>query len=463
MNPGQTAVDRRRVRASRSRGSRSSCTRSTRTSSASRSCGAREAMERVLDGRRPRGGVRPAGRAGDRLADRLRRAGAQGPAARHARVDPDVPRRGSAAVQRQRSPDARRHGAPSPASRGPVLHFQLALREQPPLTEVFVAHLKSKLPERSLRRGVVRGGPGDVSSRTRTPSAPRMATIRRTAEATALRVLLTKAMKGTVTPVLVLGDLNDGQHSNTAQHPHRAAALPRGRLARRHRHRPLHGADAPGVPRHPRRLLHPRPRGPSRVAGPRPRQRAVLRQQPAPPLAVRRARHQQRPPQRRGPPRDGARATTASCGWTSSGDPSASRRPRTGLRPPRRPGGRRPDGRRPPGIPPAPRGYAGATAGSCSMCGSQPSFFGSHQLRSPRSFMVAGSRTPGSSVASSRIADGQADAHLLEHDERERPEDREHRDHHDRGAGHDAGGVLDAVRDRVAPCSCRGRRPRGPG
>jgi predicted extracellular nuclease len=42
-----------------------------------------------------------------------------------------------------------------------------------------------------------------------------MSTIRRTAEATALRVLLTKAMKGTVTPVIVLGDLNDGQHSNT--------------------------------------------------------------------------------------------------------------------------------------------------------------------------------------------------------------------------------------------------------
>ncbi len=28
----------------------------------------------------------------------------------------------------------------------PVLNFQVALRDAPPLTEVFVAHLKSKLP-----------------------------------------------------------------------------------------------------------------------------------------------------------------------------------------------------------------------------------------------------------------------------------------------------------------------------
>ena len=39
--------------------------------------------------------------------------------------------------------------------------------------------------------------------------------IRRTAESAALRVMLTDVMKGTVTPVIVLGDLNDGQHSNT--------------------------------------------------------------------------------------------------------------------------------------------------------------------------------------------------------------------------------------------------------
>jgi endonuclease/exonuclease/phosphatase family metal-dependent hydrolase len=43
-----------------------------------------------------------------------------------------------------------------------------------------------------------------------------LSTIRRTAEASALRFLLTDAMKGTRTPVIVLGDINDGQNSNTA-------------------------------------------------------------------------------------------------------------------------------------------------------------------------------------------------------------------------------------------------------
>jgi endonuclease/exonuclease/phosphatase family metal-dependent hydrolase len=96
----------------------------------------------------------------------------------------------------------------------PVLHFQVALREQPPLTEVFVAHLKSKLPERVYQEDWF-----DANEAVFKPHAgalgAALATIRRTAEATALRILLTKAMKGTVTPVLVLGDLNDGQHSNT--------------------------------------------------------------------------------------------------------------------------------------------------------------------------------------------------------------------------------------------------------
>ena len=64
------------------------------------------------------------------------------------------------------------------------------------------------------------------------------------------------------------------------QHPHRAARLPRRGLARRRGQRALHRADAAGVPRQPRRLLHPRPRGPARVARPHPAERAVLRQQP---------------------------------------------------------------------------------------------------------------------------------------------------------------------------------------
>ena len=39
------------------------------------------------------------------------------------------------------------------------------------------------------------------------------------AEAAALRFLLSEQTKGTDTPVIILGDINDGQHSNTAHIP----------------------------------------------------------------------------------------------------------------------------------------------------------------------------------------------------------------------------------------------------
>ena len=94
----------------------------------------------------------------------------------------------------------------------PVLGFDVALREPPPLTRVYVAHLKSKLP--ATITGESWYDP-DTHAFHRTALGSALSTIRRTAEATALRVLLTDIMKGTVTPVLVLGDLNDGQHSNT--------------------------------------------------------------------------------------------------------------------------------------------------------------------------------------------------------------------------------------------------------
>jgi endonuclease/exonuclease/phosphatase family metal-dependent hydrolase len=41
-----------------------------------------------------------------------------------------------------------------------------------------------------------------------------LATIRRVAEAAALRVILTKVMKKSDVPVVVMGDLNDSEHSN---------------------------------------------------------------------------------------------------------------------------------------------------------------------------------------------------------------------------------------------------------
>ena len=96
----------------------------------------------------------------------------------------------------------------------PVLAFDVALRDEPPLTRVFVAHLKSKLPARVYQESWYVDDPDRFKPHT-TALGAAMSTIRRTAEATALRVLLTGVMKGTVTPVIVLGDLNDGQHSNT--------------------------------------------------------------------------------------------------------------------------------------------------------------------------------------------------------------------------------------------------------
>jgi len=97
----------------------------------------------------------------------------------------------------------------------PVLRFQVALRDESPLAEVFVAHLKSKLPTRIDQEVWFKDSPETYKEHA-TALGGALSTIRRTAEAAALRVLLTGVMKGTATPVIVLGDINDGQHSNTA-------------------------------------------------------------------------------------------------------------------------------------------------------------------------------------------------------------------------------------------------------
>jgi predicted extracellular nuclease len=96
----------------------------------------------------------------------------------------------------------------------PVLNFQVALRDDQAPTEVFVAHLKSKLPTALYNESWYRADT-DAYRPHATALGSGISTIRRTAEAVALRMLLTGVMKGTTTPVLVLGDLNDGQHSNT--------------------------------------------------------------------------------------------------------------------------------------------------------------------------------------------------------------------------------------------------------
>ncbi|MEM9266628.1 MAG: endonuclease/exonuclease/phosphatase family protein [Cyanobacteria bacterium P01_F01_bin.13] len=77
-----------------------------------------------------------------------------------------------------------------------------------PNIEVFATHLKSKRPTRLQTRDE-----GLLLHQEAIGSA--ISTIRRTAEAAALRVLLTRQMKETDNPVVVLGDLNDGTLSNT--------------------------------------------------------------------------------------------------------------------------------------------------------------------------------------------------------------------------------------------------------
>lgn len=97
----------------------------------------------------------------------------------------------------------------------PVLHFRIRPRSGEAAAHVFVCHFKSKGPTKVFReRWFTEAGDAYKPHATNLGSA--LSTIRRTAEASALRYLLTGLMKETDTPVIVLGDINDGQHSNTA-------------------------------------------------------------------------------------------------------------------------------------------------------------------------------------------------------------------------------------------------------
>lgn len=90
-----------------------------------------------------------------------------------------------------------------------VGHSRATRPEVPPI-EVFGAHLKSKLAtpldDAEYRDPAIRPH--------RAALGTALSTIRRVAEATALRIILTEAMAGGDAPVAVLGDLNDGQYSD---------------------------------------------------------------------------------------------------------------------------------------------------------------------------------------------------------------------------------------------------------
>ncbi len=96
----------------------------------------------------------------------------------------------------------------------PVLHFAVQpLASERPI-QVFVAHLKSKAPTRIDRETWFRSD-RSLYSPHREALGAAISTIRRTAEAAALRWLITAATRRNDDPVVVLGDLNDGQLSNT--------------------------------------------------------------------------------------------------------------------------------------------------------------------------------------------------------------------------------------------------------
>jgi hypothetical protein len=88
-----------------------------------------------------------------------------------------------------------------------VIRVDLELPDEPraPDIRLFAVHLKSKVPVQVPR----------VQKNHRTTIGAAVSTIRRTAEATALRWLLTNEMKRKNRPVVVLGDLNDDPNSNT--------------------------------------------------------------------------------------------------------------------------------------------------------------------------------------------------------------------------------------------------------
>jgi endonuclease/exonuclease/phosphatase family metal-dependent hydrolase len=96
----------------------------------------------------------------------------------------------------------------------PVLHFKVKPREDQEAVDVYVCHLKSKAPTKVFNEGWFKDDK-PLYGKHQANLGSTMSTIRRTVEAAALRFILTEKMKNNRTPVIVLGDVNDGQLSNT--------------------------------------------------------------------------------------------------------------------------------------------------------------------------------------------------------------------------------------------------------
>ena len=97
----------------------------------------------------------------------------------------------------------------------PVLHFMIKPRSAHPEVHVYVCHFKSKGPTKVFNEPWFKADKATYAPHAQALGGA-ISTIRRTAEAAALRFLLTEQMRGNDSSVIVLGDINDGQHSNTA-------------------------------------------------------------------------------------------------------------------------------------------------------------------------------------------------------------------------------------------------------
>jgi predicted extracellular nuclease len=95
----------------------------------------------------------------------------------------------------------------------PVLHFEITPREDHGPVMVYVCHFKSKGPTDIFREAWYEK---EVHAKHSGAIGAALSTIRRSAEATALRIVLTERLKGNDVPAVIMGDINDGQHSNTA-------------------------------------------------------------------------------------------------------------------------------------------------------------------------------------------------------------------------------------------------------
>lgn len=96
----------------------------------------------------------------------------------------------------------------------PVLHFKVKPRNNGRLISIYVVHLKSKSPSKIYYEEWYKGNKDYYGKHAEAIGAG-LATIRRTAEAVALKMILNEEMKNSDIPVVVLGDLNDAHRSNT--------------------------------------------------------------------------------------------------------------------------------------------------------------------------------------------------------------------------------------------------------